>query len=75
MYLIVGLGNPGKDYDKTRHNVGFDTVDALVKEYRIAQSGEKFKAMYGKGMIPFPHNYNTSIFVQGYSTEYYPIFQ
>ena len=51
MYLIVGLGNPGKDYDKTRHNVGFDTVDALVKEYRIAQSGEKFKAMYGKGMI------------------------
>lgn len=51
MYLIVGLGNPGKDYEKTRHNVGFDTIDELVEEYRIVQSGEKFKAMYGKGMI------------------------
>lgn len=51
MYLIVGLGNPGKDYEKTRHNVGFDTVDALIDEYRIPESGVKFKALYGKGMI------------------------
>lgn len=51
MYLIVGLGNPGRDYEKTRHNVGFDTVDELIEEYRIPQSGVKFKAMYGKGMI------------------------
>lgn len=51
MYLIVGLGNPGKDYEKTRHNVGFDTVDALIDEYAIPQSGVKFNAMYGKGMI------------------------
>lgn len=51
MYLIVGLGNPGKDYEKTRHNVGFDTIDALIEEYAIPQSGEKFRAMYGKGMI------------------------
>lgn len=51
MYLIVGLGNPGRDYEKTRHNVGFDTVDELIGEYRIPQSGVKFKAMYGKGMI------------------------
>lgn len=51
MYLIVGLGNPGKDYEKTRHNVGFDAVDLLIDEYRIPQSGVKFKAMYGKGMI------------------------
>lgn len=51
MYLIVGLGNPGKDYEKTRHNVGFDTADALIDEYSILQSGVKFNAMYGKGMI------------------------
>ncbi|MCI5700691.1 MAG: aminoacyl-tRNA hydrolase [Lachnospiraceae bacterium] len=51
MYLIVGLGNPGREYEKTRHNVGFDTIDELVEEYRIDQSGVKFKAMYGKGMI------------------------
>lgn len=51
MYLIVGLGNPGKDYEMTRHNVGFDTVDVLIDEYSIPQSGVKFNAMYGKGMI------------------------
>lgn len=51
MYLIAGLGNPGKEYEKTRHNVGFDTIDELVEEYRIPQSGVKFRAMYGKGMI------------------------
>lgn len=51
MYLIVGLGNPGKDYEKTRHNVGFDTVDELIEQYQIPQSGVKCKAMYGKGMI------------------------
>lgn len=36
-YLIVGLGNPGKEYEHTRHNVGFDTVTALADEF-----GEKF---------------------------------
>lgn len=51
MYLIVGLGNPGKQYEATRHNVGFDTVDALIEKHRIPQSGVKFNAMYGKGTI------------------------
>lgn len=51
MYLIVGLGNPGKQYEATRHNMGFDTVDILVEKHHIPQSGVKFNAMYGKGSI------------------------
>lgn len=51
MYLIVGLGNPGREYEATRHNMGFDVIDKLVEEYRIPQGGVKFNAMYGKGFI------------------------
>lgn len=51
MYIIVGLGNPGSKYDKTRHNMGFDVIDALVTEYRIPQSGVKFHSMVGSGII------------------------
>lgn len=51
MYLIVGLGNPGRQYAATRHNMGFDTIDELVEKYRIPQGGVKFNAMYGKGLI------------------------
>ncbi|MDO4649660.1 MAG: aminoacyl-tRNA hydrolase [Eubacteriales bacterium] len=51
MYLIVGLGNPGKTYEGTRHNMGFDAVDRLIEKYNIPQTGVKFNAMYGKGMI------------------------
>ncbi len=48
MYLIAGLGNPGKQYERTRHNMGFDTVDELVDRHRIPGSGIQHKAMYGK---------------------------
>ena len=51
MYLIAGLGNPGKQYEATRHNMGFDTVDCLVEKNNIPQGGVKFNAMYGKGII------------------------
>lgn len=51
MFIIVGLGNPGKQYENTRHNVGFDAIDFLVDEYNIPSSGKQNKAMYGKGMI------------------------
>lgn len=51
MYLVVGLGNPGKQYEATRHNMGFDTIDHLVEDYNVPQGGVKFNAMYGKTMI------------------------
>ena len=37
MWLICGLGNPGKKYQKTRHNVGFDLVDAIIKKYNCIE--------------------------------------
>ena len=51
MYLVVGLGNPGKQYEATRHNMGFDTIDVLVERHNIPQGGLKFNAMYGSGFI------------------------
>ena len=51
MYIIVGLGNPGKQYAHTRHNVGFDTIDILADKYNISVDIKKHKALCGKGMI------------------------
>lgn len=51
MYVIAGLGNPGKKYAKTRHNVGFDTLDIIADRYRIDVTTEKFKALVGTGVI------------------------
>lgn len=51
MYIIAGLGNPGRRYEKTRHNMGFETIDELIEAHRIPQSGVKYNAMYGKGLI------------------------
>jgi len=49
--LIIGLGNPGKKYENTRHNVGFDTIDYLAQKYNIRLSKIGFKAVYGEGEI------------------------
>lgn len=51
MYLIVGLGNPEEEYSNTRHNMGFDTVNKLANQYNIKINTNKFKALYGTGII------------------------
>lgn len=51
MYIIIGLGNPSKEYDKTRHNVGWDAIDEIAKDYSIALDFLKHKAICGKGYI------------------------
>ena len=51
MYLIVGLGNPEEDYSNTRHNMGFNTINKIAKEYDIEVNKKKFKGLYGTGMI------------------------
>ena len=51
--LIVGLGNPEPKYDKTRHNIGFDAVDALARTWQISWSeNRRFQALYGEGRGP-----------------------
>ena len=48
MKLIVGLGNPGKKYDRTKHNMGFMTIDKLMDEYGQTQMKKDFEAEYCK---------------------------
>ena len=51
MYIIVGLGNPGRDYTNTRHNIGFDVIDALADVAGISVIEKKHKAIIGKGVL------------------------
>ena len=51
MYLIVGLGNPEAEYGKTRHNMGFNTINKISQQYNIEVKQNKFQALYGSGMI------------------------
>jgi len=51
MYIIVGLGNPGKDYAGTRHNIGFDVIDKIAEKYNIGVLEKKHKAIIGKGYV------------------------
>ena len=51
MHLIVGLGNPGKEYENTRHNIGFNAIDVISKKYKIELNRIKFKGVYGETFI------------------------
>ena len=50
-FIIVGLGNPGRKYDGSRHNAGFDVIDELVDQYHIGGPERFGKSMIGKGRI------------------------
>lgn len=51
MFIIAGLGNPGKEYENTRHNIGFYVIDDIAKKYQITMLERKHKAVIGKGYI------------------------
>jgi len=51
MFLIVGLGNPGLSYKKTRHNAGFQALDVLAEQIGVRLKTKGFSALYGEGRI------------------------
>jgi len=51
MYLIIGLGNPEEEYARTRHNMGFDTINKISEKYNIKVNKSKFNSLYGTGTI------------------------
>ena len=51
MYMIVGLGNPGREYGNTRHNIGFEVIDAIADKAGIAVKGKECRALTGRGVF------------------------
>lgn len=51
MFIIAGLGNPTKQYEGTRHNVGFEVIDRISEKYNIDVDAKKHRALIGKGII------------------------
>ena len=51
MYLIVGLGNPGREYEGTRHNIGYDVLGMLAAQEQISILEKKHRAVIGKGVV------------------------
>ena len=51
MFIVVGLGNPGRDYAKTRHNIGYMALDVLADRFDIDVRRHNFKAVFGEGFF------------------------
>ncbi|MED9822197.1 MAG: aminoacyl-tRNA hydrolase [Christensenellales bacterium] len=51
MHIIIGLGNPGKEYERTRHNVGFDVIDVLSEKLGIALTKNAMHGLIGEGFV------------------------
>lgn len=51
MYIIVGLGNPGREYVNTRHNIGFQVLEKLAEQEGISVLEKKHKAVIGRGIV------------------------
>lgn len=51
MYIIAGLGNPGKEYTGTRHNVGYEALDCLAEKHNVKLNKLKFNSVYGETTI------------------------
>ena len=63
VWLVTGLGNPGKQYDGTRHNVGFETLDELIDTWKIDGPTRFGKSMIGKGRILGTPNHGSETFL------------
>lgn len=74
MKLVVGLGNPGPEYSKTRHNIGFLAVDKIVEKFNIKKSSTRFSSTYyelnakNKLIVVMPQTYmnRSGIAIQGF---------
>ena len=51
MFLVLGLGNPGREYQNTRHNIGFMTLDILADRYNVDICRHNFRSVFGEGRI------------------------
>ena len=51
MYLIIGLGNPDIEYEKTRHNMGFNTINKIAQQHNIEMNRSKFEGLYESTII------------------------
>ncbi len=51
MFLLVGLGNPGKGYEDTRHNTGFKAVDEIIRRFSFIENGKKFNSLCFSGQL------------------------